>query len=177
MDEAETKVAAEAPLAAPAPAEDPPVVEAKWRKALVWAGGKLPSASEKRGVVVTEVRNDDGGLAKDARYPQSGDIYFRMGPDTEDAPLADFGAKTDGCLTLGENVQQGLLPGMSYSPSHVHVGPAHPAYAGVNLAVLQGAEEVEVQGLSPFWKARLQDWFDKVATDPWYPSPVKITLT
>lgn len=181
MAETDTKTAEVAPIVeAPTPVEplpDPSDVEPKWRKALVWAGGKLVSANEKRGVVVVEVRTDDGQLAEDTRYPQSGDIYFRMGPDTEDAPLADFGGKTEGCLTLGENVQQGLLHGLGMSPGWVHVGPAHPAYAGLNLAVQQGASEVEIQGLTPFWKARLQPWIDRIATDVWYPHPVKVTLT
>lgn len=150
-------------VAAPAPS--------KWAKALVVAGGGAIPAGEKRGVVVCEVRADDGSDAQGIRYPQGADLYFRMTPAT------DFGPKSAGALTLGANVEQGLLQGFSVIPGIVNIGPAHPAYAAANLAALQGATEVEIQGLSALWKSRLQPWFDRLQTVPRGASTVSIKLT
>lgn len=151
--------------AAPAPAPS------KWAKALVVAGGGSIPTGEKRGVVVCEVRADDGSDAQGIRYPQGGDLYLRITPST------DFGAKSAGALTLGDNLEQGFPQGFSTTAGVVHIGPAHPAYAAANLAALQGATEVEIQGLSAFWKARLQPWFDSLPKVPRGASTVTIKLT
>lgn len=162
------------PAPEPPPTADLPEVDAggdgkDWSKVLVLAGGGGMPRGETRPVIVAEVRGDDGAKAADNQaYPKNADIYFRMDPD------AQVG---DGQLTLGVDVEQGLLGGLSPVPGYVHVGPAHPAYAAVNLATLKGATEVEVRGLSDFWKERLQPWFDGIAGDVRAPSDVVITLT
>lgn len=168
----DTTPAAPAPEAAPeSPAvEAAPVVETgkDWTRALVLAGGGMLPRGETRPVVVAEVRGDDGALLSAQSYPKGADLYVRFDPA---APVGDA------ALTLGRDLEQGLLSGLSVIPGVVHVGPAHPAYAAVNLATLAGAAEVEVAGLSALWKERLAPWFDRIATDPRFPSDVKITLT
>ena len=157
----------EAPPAVVAP-PSPPDSSKDWTSVLVLAGGSADSG-EKRPIIVAEVRADDGQLAK-AVYPAGADIYFRSGVDG-----ADF--KSGVVVTLGVDIDQGTLHGFSSVMSLVHVGPAHPAYAAANLAFLHGAEAIEVRGLSPYWKDRLQPWFDEVPSDKAFPAAVSITLT
>ncbi len=153
----------------PAPAQLP---ADKWSSALVLVGAATAAAGEKRGIVVCEARADDGsGTLAGVKYAQNGDIYFRMDPD------CDFGAKNDGALTLGVNVDQGLTRGLSVTPGVVHIGPAHPVFGALNLATLQGATSVEVRGLSDAWKKTLQPAFDDIAKSPWLPNAVAIKLT
>lgn len=149
---------------APAPVPAAPVKD--WTRALVVAGGAIPKG-ESRPTVVTEVRDDDGSLVKQT-YPTGADVYLRFDPD------ADLNPKQ---ITMGVQAEQGMLGGFSSVERILHVGPAHPAYAGANLAFINGASEIEVTGLSPLWKERLQPWFDGIATDPRFPATVKITLT
>lgn len=157
----------------------------KWDKVLVVAGGSIPSG-EKRPVIVCETRDDKGGH-HDHEYPKGGDLYLKIhGPAATDSKgneiegkfdEPDFGPNEAAALVVGRNIEQGLLWGFSGIQGVVHVGPGHPAYAAANLAYLQGAKEIEIVGLSPYWKAKLQPWFNALPTDKRAPADVKITLS
>lgn len=158
-DEAEAPVVDMSVLAP----DDMVAVDADWSKgALVLAAGTIPSG-ETRPVVVVETR-DDGGKLVERKYPTKGAIYFRYpaGAPTEAEPdpkRAEFNVDAAKPLyTMGENVQQGGFHGLSPTRGLVSVGPASPAYAGMNLAALEGATDIEVKGLTDAQKAQLQPW-------------------
>ena len=158
-----------APAAAPAA---PAVTEPKtpvasdspkdWSSVLVIAGGPIP-AGEKRPVIVCETRGDDGADVV-TTYPKGADVYVgHVG--------TDFGANSP-VLRLGTDLDQSGNWGLSAMPGSVHVGPSHPAYAGLNVATLRKPADmttpqaVEIKGLSAIWKERLRPWIDAIATAP-----------
>lgn len=185
--------------------ETAPADKAKdWSKVLVLASGAI-KAGEKRPVIVVERRDPKGALMA-VDYPKGQDLYYRThgGYDAgivhekhkgEEGAAFPEGADV---LTLGENVEQGLTQGLSYTPGIIHVGPASPAYGAVNLAHLKFREqqtaadkpttdlqEIEIQGLAKAEQAALQPWFALLPTwrppgfppEVWPPANIRVTFT
>lgn len=175
---------APAPEAAPAAEVDPEVPEyvdaleaarraapasaidgKDWTKgALIIVGAGIPKTTEKRPVIVCEARDDDGQLIPSTKYFDKADLYFRTGADIDMDGLTPV-------VTLGQDVEQLALWGMSPDVRFVCVGPAHPAYGAINLAYARGALDVEVVGLTDFWKQFLAPWLARVPTDSRLPAP------
>lgn len=141
-----------------------------WTSALVIVGPGQPAKTEKRPVVVCELRDDDGLLVEPTVYVDSADLYYRTHPEI------DFGQVNGPVVTLGIDVLQLSLWGMTGDPRFACVGPAHPAYGAANCAYSRGAKAIEIRGLSDKQKAQLAPWFAKVKTDPRLPADVEITL-
>lgn len=145
---------------AQAPAED------SWKRALIVAGGRVPSNVGKRKVVVVEQRGApqrgaDGeivgpGELKTTGYPRGGDLYFRIDSSVEFPADAEV-------LTLNENVRN--KGGGGFSARGVKVGPTSPAYAGANLAWQRGATDIEISGLSKDEQEALAPWFTSKIPD------------
>lgn len=141
-----------------------------WKKVLIVAGGNIPSG-EKRVVIVVEhasepTFHEDGSLDKGREtklqgYPTKADLYVRITPEVEfsgDAPV----------VTVGVDVDQVGVWGLTPDPRHIHVGPGSPTYVAINLAFQRGAQEVEVIGLSKRDTERLKPFVDRIPTyEPW----------
>lgn len=172
----------EAPSVAPtenATVEDAPVeAEGDWSKVLIVAAGDIPS-KEKRPVIVVETRDDKGHLEKGRTYPTKGAVYYRTSEEV------DFGDKRSPVVTLGVDVRQGALWGLSEAPDFIAVGPASPVYGAINLAFQRGARKIEVSGLTDAQKAQLEPWLthlrergvDNRPTAPKLDKPFELEVT
>lgn len=136
---------------APAVAEQPPAPMA----AVVVANGKLPAGALPLLVIMAESRKDDGS-DDTITYDPGAQMYLRM------TQSLDMGCPLGALKTVGVDVSQWAFAGFSPTPFAVNVGPAHPAYAAVNLAYNYGAKQIQVVGLSDHWKQVLQPYFDEV---------------
>lgn len=206
MSKPDATAPANTPISPPALADTPAVVRSeeevalaaavdtpeaserkRWKKALIIVGNHRIPADNKRPVIIVESRTfkiEDGNVTgtelKTSGYPAGGDLYFRTTEEVEFPKDAKV-------LTLGDNVQQGLLWGFSPDPRWVNVGPAYPAYAAANIAWQRGAEEIEIIGLSDHEKERLAPFIAALpaggpapvdgAPDVRTPADVEITLT
>lgn len=170
-----------ADIVAAAPAA---VVDGKdWSKgALIIVGNHSIPSGDKRPVIIVEESSDpkngdDGYLAeggapvtKTDKYPTKGDLYVRISPEVNFPDGATV-------ITVGEDVQQLSPWGFSPDIRHVCTGP-HPAFAAANIAYSRGARDIEIVGLSQFYKDRMQPFVDDLPTNKIIPAPdAKITLT
>lgn len=169
--------AVEVDLAPAAELEEAPQLH-KTKAVVIVGNHRFPSDRSDTLVIVTEERkitmSDDGEAVKDVQlktsgYPSGADLYYRTDAAVEFPHNAQV-------LTLGVDVQQGMLWGFSPDVAWVHVGPASPAYAAANLAWQRGATEIEIIGLDDREKAQLQAFIDRLPTDTVAPSSAKVTL-
>ncbi|MBU0801401.1 MAG: hypothetical protein KKA05_10440 [Alphaproteobacteria bacterium] len=158
---------------APAPIADPAEElsgDKDWSKgAIVVSGdGEFP-AKGKRPVIVAqtserEPRQPEGTRFRDLTtpalkqksYKDGADVYLRIGTE------ADMG-KGRNLITVGGNIQQAGTKGLSDRVGDVHVGPASPVYAAINLAYNYGAREVEVLNASQDQQDQLAPWLAQIA--------------
>lgn len=143
-------------------------------KALVVVGNHKIPKDGKTFVVVVEERKPaaDGEerVVKLDGYPSNADLYYRTDP------AVTFPGNAKEVLTLGVDVFQGGLWGFSKRAPFVHVGPAHPAFAGANLAFQRGATEISIVGLTDSEKEHLKTFFDALPADTFAPAQVTVSL-
>lgn len=180
---------AETPTPAPTPAIDAAFagdanapgseLEVDWTKGvLIIAAGSIPSlkSGDKRAVMICEAWSDpvlaeDGdtiepATRRESGYPAKGHLYFRTDPSTD---FGDHGP----VFTLGIDVRQVGFWGLADRAGFVCVGPAMPAYACLNIAVQNGATEIEIYGLTDRQKGLLQPFIDDLKSDPDVQTPVE----
>lgn len=165
------------PVEVPAVEEPTAGAAKKAGKAIVVAGGPIPKGYDF--VVVVEGRTY--GLAKEAGEPASITVKKGDYPAGADAYLryergVTFPDDAKAVLTMGENVLQNNFGGFTRAAGHLNVGPAHPAYAGANLAYQHGFTTIDITGLTDVEKARLRTFFDGLATHPAEPAQVTVSL-
>lgn len=168
--EVPTVVDAETAIMRDAPASPLADGAKDWSSAIVIVGPGQVAQKEKRPVIVCELRDDAGKLVEPTVYIADADLYYRTDP------AIDFGEVNGPIVTLGQDVLQLGMWGMTGDPRYVCVGPASPAYGAANLAYARGAKAVEIRGLTAAQKAQLEPWFAKVKTDPRVPADIEITL-
>lgn len=172
---------AEAPVTEQiAPVTETPVVDEdvakRWKKTLIVVGNHRIPSGNKRPVIVVESREfklDDKGQVtgttlKTDGYPAGADLYYRTDPEVKFP--ADAEGKT---ITLGVDVEQGLIWGFSPHPHYVHTGPFYPSYSAANLAYLRGAEDIEIVGLSEHEKEKLKPFIEGLKDGGPQPRPLK----
>lgn len=165
----------------PAPAPDLVGDPGDWDKVLIVANA--PNSIQNRNgrkVIVVERRTQPdhkdgaGRFDAEAKYPTAADAYLgyadanssseidRVFPDAQGKPV----------FLVGHNIRQFSLGGVSRNQGYLSVGPAHPVYAAVNLALQQAPErkageeptqQVEITGLTDYDRSILGPWLDKIA--------------
>lgn len=147
------------------------------KKAVIVAGGSVVPKADIS--IVVEARtygkpDADGAISisvKLDKYPSGADTYLRYDP------AVTFPTDAPEILTMGENIQQNNFWGFTMQPGHLNVGPAHPAYAGANLAAQRGAIDIEIIGLTDAEKEKLRPFFDELSTNAVEPAQVTVSLT
>lgn len=179
----------EAPETAPEPAPEvappalTPLPEGKVTAVVVAGGNQVPKADI---VIVVEAatlkkefaEGDEEKVTpiacerhvKRQGYPTGADVYLRYDPEVK------FPADAAEVLTMGENVEQLYMSGFTRVPGHINVGPAHPAYAGANLAFQRGANHIQIVGLTDAEKEQLQPFFDDLSSHPAEPAQVTVSF-
>lgn len=148
-------------------------------KAVVVAGpGDVPKADI---VVVVETgkfqREPDAGedaplvrVAKKSNYHAGADVYLRYDPEVK------FPADAAEVLTMGQTVQQAGFAHFNRTIGFLNVGPAHPAFAGANLAWQRGATDIVIVGLSDAEKEQLRPYFDALSNHAAEPIQVAVSF-
>lgn len=147
--------------------------EKDWAKVVIVADApaKLPAHKDAK-VIVAERRTQPGEDGKgagqfdaEADYSKNADAY--VGYYQHDAQFAEIpvfpNAGDKPVFLMGQNVRQFGLGGVSRQKGYLSVGPGHPVYVAVNLALQHGAEEVTITGLTDHDKAVVGPWLDKIA--------------
>lgn len=131
----------------------------EWARVLIVAGApdRMP-AKDDRKVIVVELPGE-AGLG--AIYPKTADAYLGYAREEGADPVFPFETAAPIYL-MGGNVRQQGFRGMSKVSGYLAVGPAHPVYAALNLALQQGATDVKIVGLSDAEKVTLRPWFEEV---------------
>lgn len=143
-----------------------------WKDVLIVANApsKMPPRHDRK-IIVAEARSQpdaEGGAGQnvEADYPKNADAYVGY------ASVSDVAAETARLFPnagkapvflMGANVKQFGLSGVSRQHGFLSVGPGHPVYVAVNLALQMGAKTVEIHGLTDYDKATLGPWLDKIA--------------
>lgn len=153
---------------------DLPVLEgdpADWTDVLIVANGadRMPPKKDRK-VIVVEARSQPdeagqggGAFVPDAVYPKTADAYLGWAQvDETGAERQIFPDVSAPVFIVGKNLIQFGLGGLSRKAGYVSVGPAHPIYAAVNLAHLQGAKTVEIVGMTDHDKAVVGPYLDKI---------------
>lgn len=142
-----------------------------WKHTIIACGAKIATAIKNAKVIVVQTRTRpavaEGEAPSDAFVPRAyavGDVYLRFDP------RIDFGDVGEAeVLEMGTSLPQNGFGGLSTIPGEVCVGPAHPAYAAMDLAKQRGAawvtfdslDEGERQKLTP-WLVQVKAEFDKI---------------
>lgn len=151
-----------------------PEPDARKTAVIVAGGSTIPKAAISIVVQSQRYSTDEEGNTsvevKKSHYPAGADVYLRYDPEVQFPKDAEV-------LTIGDNVQQGNFWGFTRQRGALNVGPAHPAYAGANLAYQMGATHIEIVGLTEAEKERLQVYFDRLPQDPVEPAQVAVSLT
>ena len=143
-----------------------------WADVLIVANApeRMPAKKDRK-VIVAEVRSqpDENGAGagqdvEGASYPKSADAYVGWATRAVDGEEERvFGEVNGPVLLVGKTLKQFGIGGLSRQHGYVSVGPAHPVYAAVNLAHLQGAKKVEISGLTDHDKQILGPSLDRIA--------------
>jgi hypothetical protein len=152
-----------------------PEPQAKLKAVVVAGGNSVPKADY---VVVVEAATikmptEDTPFertVKKSHYPTGANVYLRYDPDVK------FPADAPEVLTMGRDVEQLYFRGFTRAIGFLNVGPAHPAFAGANLAYQRGATEIEIVGLTDAEKEKLQPYIDDLPNAA-EPALVAVTLT
>jgi len=160
----------------PIPPEDGQTTEdaqSAWSKVTIVANRKgLPSGDLGKTIVIQAFdapKEGEAAQPSDTTYPAKADAYLGYAPSPLPADgntaAAVFGPAAENAqvFLLGDNVRQGGFRDLATQPGFLNVGPAHPAYAAVNLAFQMGARDVRIVGLREDEVERLRPWLEPVA--------------
>lgn len=166
--------------AAAATGQDPLAVSAgkgddedSWSSVLIVAGApsRLPPGKDRKVIVVQSTQREEpavdeeaGGLQGTHRNPSLPAIVQKNYPKGADAYLRfdnaiDFGDNQP-VLTLGDNLRPAGSAGLARRMPYINIGPASPVYAAINYAILKGAGNITIDGLSKEEQLNLAPWLE-----------------